>query len=546
MCNSDALAGFERKKKKDYKEEKPMKKKNRFSRLVRLFSLMLATCTLLSAAAFQTAEAAGEEPEHLTVALSGDILALDPHQTGGTPTETIKAHVFEPLITLESDGSFSPCLATSWEIEEGNSAWVFHLREGVKFHDGSDFTAEDVVASYERLINNEYGANRVGDFPGFIGAEAIDDYTVRLITDGPVGNFLNLLSYGGGAIMSSEAIETYKDDVAAHPIGTGPYQVTDFESGDHAEVEVFPDYWGDIPQIEVLRFVTVPEASTRSNMLLAQEAGFAVDIEVNDVESVDASDVAEIRYDETNRVAQIGFNLTRKPFDDPRVREAMNYAINKDLIVSGIMGGAAIVTNNVVAPNVFGYIDGDFTYDPDRAKELLAEAGYPDGFEVTLWTPQGRYYKDRETCLAVASQLAEVGITVNVEVHDWASYLSELRVPLDEGNEVEMYLLGWECYTCEAGYTLGALFTERTMPPNGWNIMFYTNPEVEDLVEQIRQTMDADARLDLIHQALEIVSADAPWIPLYTHTMISGQAENLEGVYILPTQLPRFEKAYFS
>lgn len=385
---------------------------------------------------------------------------------------------------------------------------MFYLRKGVKFHDGSDFTAEDVVASYERLINNEYGANRVGDFPGFLGAEVIDDYTVRLNTDGPVGNFLNLLSYGGGAIMSKNAIETYKDDIGANPIGTGPYQVESYASGDHAEVVVNDDYWGEIPKIEILRFVTVPESSTRTNMLLAQEAGFVVDVEVNDIESIEASKVAGIRYDDTNRVAQIGFNLTKEPFDNPLVREAMNYAIDKDLIVSGVMGGAGTVTNNVVAPNVFGYVDGDFSYNPEKAKDLLAEAGYPDGFEVSLWTPQGRYYKDKETSLAVSAQLAEVGITANVEVHDWATYLSELRVPINEGNEVEMYLLGWECYTSEASYILGALFSERTMPPNGWNTMFYTNPEVEELVTEIRHTMNADDRLELIQQALRIVSAD--------------------------------------
>lgn len=107
--------------------------------------------------------------------------------------------------------------------------------------------------------------------------------------------------------------------------------------------------------------------------------------------------------------------------------------------------------------NVYGYVDGDFTYDPNKAKELLAEAGYPDGFETTLWTPQGRYYKDKETCLAVADQLSKVGIKVNVEVHDWATYLTELRVPMDEGNQVEMYMLGWECYTQEAGYSLGGI-----------------------------------------------------------------------------------------
>lgn len=515
------------------------------STLKKLIVLALVICLTMAFAGCGGDSGDSAESNTLNIALSGDILAIDPQQTGGTPTETVKAHVFDTLVTLNSDGSFSPNLATEWEVSEDGTEWTFRLREGVKFHDGSDFTADDVVRTYERLINNEYGANRLGDFPNFLGAEKVDDYTVVLKTDGPVGNFLNLLSYGGGAIMSSDAIDTFKDDIGTNPIGTGPYKVTDWASGDHADVTVNDDYWGELPKIKNLHFVTAPEASTRTNMLLTGEAGFAVDVEANDIEEIEESGVAEIRYDDTNRVAQIGFNLEKEPFNNPLVRQAMNYAIDKEAIVSGIMNGTATVTNNVVAPNVFGYIDGDFTYDPDKAKELLAEAGYPDGFETTLWTPQGRYYKDKETCLAVADQLSKVGIKVNVEVHDWATYLSELRVPLDEGNEVEMYMLGWECYTQEAGYSLGALFTKRTMPPNGWNTMFYTNPEVESLVKEIQQSMDAEERYDLIQSALKIVSADAPWIPVYTFTMVSGEQTGLEGVYILPTQLPKFEKAYF-
>lgn len=519
-----------------------MKKETTWKKLV---VLVLTACMIMTFAGCGGDSASKDETDTLNVALSGDILAIDPQQTGGTPTETIKAHVFDTLVTLNSDGTFSPNLATEWNASKDGTEWTFKLREGVKFHDGSDFTADDVVRTYTRLINNEYGANRVGDFPNFLGAEKVDEYTVVLKTDGPVGNFLNLLSYGGGAIMSADAIDTFKDDIGNKPIGTGPYKVTDWASGDHADVTVNEDYWGDAPKIKNLHFVTAPEASTRTNMLLTGEAGFAVDIEANDIKEIDDSGVAEIRYDDTNRVAQIGFNLEKEPFNNPLVRQAMNYAIDKEAIVSGIMNGTATVANNVVAANVYGYVDGDFTYDPNKAKELLAEAGYPDGFETTLWTPQGRYYKDKETCLAVADQLSKVGIKVNVEVHDWATYLTELRVPMDEGNQVEMYMLGWECYTQEAGYSLGALFTKRTMPPNGWNVNFYTNPEVESLVSKIQQSMDSKERFDLIQKALKIVSSDAPWIPIYTFTMVSGEQVGLEGVYILPTQLPKFEKAYF-
>lgn len=187
-----------------------MKKETTWKKLV---VLVLTACMIMTFAGCGGDSASKDKTDTLNVALSGDILAIDPQQTGGTPTETIKAHVFDTLVTLNSDGTFSPNLATEWDVSEDGTEWTFKLREGVKFHDGSDFTADDVVRTYTRLINNEYGANRVGDFPNFLGAEKVDEYTVVLKTDGPVGNFLNLLSYGGGAIMSADAIDTFKDDI---------------------------------------------------------------------------------------------------------------------------------------------------------------------------------------------------------------------------------------------------------------------------------------------------------------------------------------------
>lgn len=486
-----------------------------------------------------------EHPDVFVAAISGEVLTLDPQVAAGTPAEIARMEMFESLIVQEDDGSFSPCLAESWRVSEDGTTYTFQIRQGVKFHDGSDLTADDVVATFQRLLDRAYGSARITDVPNLIAAEKVDDYTVNLINDGPVGNFLNQIAYGTGFIMSSEAIEEYKEDVGTYAVGTGPYKLVDFKSSEYVLVEANEDYWGEVPKIKQLKIVCVTEASTRVNMILTGEAQYAQDVPPQDVASIESSGIATIRYDESNRVFQVGFNLNVEPLNNKLVRQAMNYAIDKDAIITGVLGGAGSKTNNVVATNVFGYIDGKYTYDLDKAKELMKEAGYEDGFEMTIWTPNGRYYKDKDVVLAVADQLKKINITLNVEVHDWATYLSKVKTAPDE-TECSMYIFGWECYTREAGYTISTLFTKKQWAPNGWNTMYYENDELEAVNDKIMHETDQTVREGLIQEALKIIDEDAVWIPIFSYDQISAVAKDLKGVDILPTQLPVFKDAYWA
>ena len=499
-----------------------------------------------SAATSSTASAAANTPSELVIAVNGDILTLDPQIAGGTPCEIPRMHMFEALITMDLDGKFQPCLAESWETSADGKVWTFHLRKGVKFHDSTEMKAADVKRTFDRLINKEYNSGRITDFPSFASTEVVDDYTVKLTTSVPKGNFLNLLAYGAGCIMSAKAIDTYKEKLPTNVVGTGPYVLKEFIPNESVTMEINPSYWGEKPKIQKLVFKSVKEAATRVTMAETGEAGFVMDIPPQDKETINKSGKAKIREDASNRVAQIGFNQNKEPFNNVKVRQALNYAVNKDLIISGVMGGAAISTKSVVAPNVWGYIDADkYTYDPAKAKQLLAEAGYPNGFTSKLWTPQGRYFMDKETCLAVSEQLKAIGVNLEVEVIDWATYLKELKVAEEAGNKVNAYMLGWECYPREAGYTINTLFSKNSIAPKGWNTMFYSNDKLEALNTSIQSEVDSAKRLDTIHQALNTISEDAVWIPLYAYKQIAAYDTRLDGVYVYPTQIPKFEKAYF-
>ena len=479
----------------------------------------------------------------IVVALSGQVLQLDPGVPESTTQGTVNQNLYDPLYFCDAEGNFSPALATSYEVSEDGCTWTFHLREGVKFHSGKEMTADDVVATFQRIINRDDGVT-VTDFDGLVGAEKVDDYTVNLITSTPIGNFMNLIAHSTGVILNSEAIAEHGTELGTYVDGTGPYKLTEFETGDHIFMEANEDYWGDVPEIKVIQMMYVGESSTRLNMVLSGEAHFAENIADQDVEAVENSDIAVIRYDASNRVAHVGFNCTWGPFQDVRVRQAINYAVDRELLTSGTMGDSAEACDSVVADNVLGYVPGGYEYNIEKAKELLAEAGYADGFEFTLWTPDGRYLNDKKTCLAFADQLKEVGITCNVETVEWAKFLEEIRIAPAETN-CQAYFMGWECTSREAGYTLKTLFLSTVQAPEGWNTMFYANPEVDRLYEEAISTTDLEGRVALLEEAISICNADAAWTPLYVYKQISAQATGLTGIEVLPNQETRFGAAKY-
>ena len=513
----------------------------KYSKGLVVLLLITMICTFTACGNEDSGQETGSDT--LVVALSGEVMQLDPHIPESSSQGTVNRSLYDPLYYYTSEGAFDPALATDYKVSEDGCEWTFTLREGVKFHSGKEMTSEDVVATFQRIIDKADGIT-VTDFDGLIGAEAVDTYTVKLITDGPIGNFMNLLAHSTGVILNSDAIKEHGTELGTYIDGTGPYKLADFEAGDHIYLEANEDYWNEVPAIKSVQLINVKESSTRLNMILSGQAQFAVEIAAQDVEQVENSDVAKVRYDATNRVAHIGLNCNYGPFKDVKVREALNYAVDRDLITESIMGMSATAIDSVVADNVLGYVPGGYSYDIEKAKKLLAEAGYPDGFEFTLWTPDGRYLNDKDTCLTVASQLAEIGVIANVQTVDWATFLEKIRTDKDK-TEMQAYFMGWECTSREAGYTLKTLFLSSVQAPEGWNTMFYSNPDVDALYEKAIRTTDLDEREAILKEAITICNRDAAWIPCYVYQQISAEQNGLEGIEILPNQEIRFGKAHF-
>jgi ABC-type transport system substrate-binding protein len=399
-----------------------MKNKKLIITLVLLFSMLisLSGCSNDSAPENEKAgENTGAVDNKITVALSAQLLNLDPH-VSMAPSDIVKKHVFEGLTYIDLEGKVHPWLAESWEVAPDNKTWTFHLKEGVKFHDGTDFNAEAVKITFERLLDVDNGFNRRYQLTFIDQINVIDEYTVEIVTKEPYCAMENILDWSGAHIISPAAIEKYGKDIAKYPVGTGPYKVAEFVSGEHVTLEKFNEYWGEKPSLDEVKFITVPEEGTRIAMLETGEVDYIVNLSPQEINRIEENPKLTVRKDPSNRVMQLGMNITNAPLDNKKVRQALNYAVDRELILENVMGGIGIPATSVIASNVWGYAEGIFPYEynPEKAKQLLAEAGYPDGFDLTMWTTQGRYFRDKELNLAVAGMFQEIGVNAKVEVVD--------------------------------------------------------------------------------------------------------------------------------
>jgi ABC-type transport system substrate-binding protein len=473
----------------------------------------------------------------LRIAQGTDPVTLDAHRVTDSPTASVVQHIVEPLFNIShEDGSLEPGLALSGEMGDDGLSWTIRLREGVMFHDGTPFNAEAVRANLERILDPDNAITFRFLVARITEVEVEDEYTVILRTEEPFAPMLAHLTHSSIGMMSPQALESMSDEeLADNPVGTGPFTVASWTRGERIVLERNPDYWGESATIERLEFITAREDGARMVLIETGEADIAVRVPSEDIQRLDA--LNNVRVDVTTglRTIYIGFNTQAEPFNDPRVRQAMNYAINKEEIVEFILGGQARVSDAPIAPNVFGYTAaGPYEYDPERARELLAEAGYGDGLTFTFVHPTGRYMQDARIADAVRSQLAEIGVTAELQTMEWAQYLEHTNRPLEE-TDVQMFMLGWGTVTADADYGLWALFHTSEHVPAGSNRAFYSNPEVDQLLEQGR-TAEAGEREGIYADAIRILWEDAPWLYLYSESQVTAVREGVEGVIIHPAE----------
>jgi peptide/nickel transport system substrate-binding protein len=480
-----------------------------------------------ASAAFALLAAAGQAAE-LKIGLSADVTTMDPHFVAAQPNLTAQKHVFESLVQVDEHGRPGPGLAT-WRTPDPLT-WEFTLRRGVRFHDGTELTAEDVVFSLERpyTITGSPGGFVTYVRP-IVAKEIVDRYTVRLKTAAPYGALAQDLAQVLIVSKKAAAGASGADfDSGKAAIGTGPFRLVRFVRGSHLELVRHDAYWGGRVPWEKVTLRILPADPVRTAALLSGE--------LDAIEHVPAADLARLRKHPGLRLEQAvswrtiflhldqarerppgvtardGKPLARNPFQDVRVRRALSLAINRSAITERVMEGLGIPAGSVVSPSVFGHnpkVAPD-PYDPQRATKLLAEAGYPEGFALTIATPNNRYINDEQVAQAVAQMLARVGIAARVEAMPLAVYFGRAR-----NREFGVALLGWGSLAADLALRSLAATANPDKGHGAWNWGGYSNPQLDRLVEQSLSSVDPAKREALAREAAALAASDLAFIPLH-------------------------------
>jgi len=472
-------------------------------RLTALLAVLLVVGLLGATMAGCRSGASG--PVEVVVAQGIDLRGWDIHRHNNTATEAIHCNVFDYLVRRDQDMNIGPCLATSWD-QVDETTWRFHLREGVKWHDGREFTAEDVKFTLERVASPDTGAElREHWFYRTIReVRVVDPHTVDIITDGPDPILLNrLCRLGSGMLPAHYIAEVGWEGFEEKPIGTGAYKFVEWIKDDRVVLEANPDYWGERAQVDRVVFRAIGDDSTRVAELLTGGVDIAADIPPQEWANVGESEGAELKPVGSQRVMLLvtrmgpGFKTS-----DQRVREAIDYAIDEGALVEHILSGAGTPCRTRVTPGNFGAhpdLYDTYLYDLDRARQLLAEAGYgPDNpCEITFHAPAGRYLMDKEIALAIGGMLEEAGFRVNLQILEWGAF-SDLRKANKHG---ELYLIAYGNSLWDADLALNVMRPSYDDGHYG-----FVNDEYESLLDAAAAEMNAEKRAGMYRRCQEIVA----------------------------------------
>ncbi len=492
---------------------------------------LLRVCALAAALAVAMG-AAVAGAQDLTVGLSASVTSIDPHFHNLTPNSNVAAHIFDRLILKDEHQRLIPGLATEWKAID-DTTWEFKLRHGVKFHDGSEFTAADVVATLKRVpwVPNSPSSFRIYT-QGVASWEVLDPYTIRFKT--ATAYPLLPLDLSSVFIVSKKAEQAPTGDFNSGraAIGTGPFRFVEFVPGDHIALERNDDYWGPKPAWKHVTLKIIPNNSARVAALLAGD--------VQIIEQVPSIDYAKLKSNPDVSISQIvgnrliylaldsfrdqspfvtdkeGAVLPNNPLKDVRVRRALSKAINRQAIVDRIMDGLAIPAGGLLPEGFFGVSPKlkPEPFDPEGARKLLTEAGYPNGFGMTIHGPNDRYLNDEKILQAVGPMFSRVGVDTKVDTKPWATYVSQASAPT---YAYSVMLFGWGADTGEVSSPLRSLIAtvDKAAGMGGSNRGRYSNPKVDELLKTALATVDDAKRDKLLQQATEVAIADQGIIPLH-------------------------------
>jgi peptide/nickel transport system substrate-binding protein len=474
-----------------------------------------------------------------------DATTLDPHNTTDTESDQVIHMVYDTLLAFDDEMKIVGRLAERWQVAADGVTWTFALKSGVRFHDGSPLTADSVRRNFARVLDPVQKHKRLPLFEMIDRVEVVDHTTVRIVTKYPFGAFEPTMAHISAAIVNPAVADRFGADFGTRAdatSGTGPYRVARWRKDLEIELERVDDHWRGRAATRRLIYRPVPEAAAR---VLALEAG---DVDVisrvppTELKRLEASDRVTVLRTVSIGAQQFRFNLTKKPLDDRRVRQAISYAIDRRAIIDTLAAGFATPSTSALSSIMRGYVNlGEIPHDPDKARALLKEAGYPNGFRTRIATTP-RYPMGVELAEAIAAQLEHVGILAEIDVYDWGTMVGFWQGLRPEQNPQQIFIMGAGASTADADWGLRPIF--QTAPTNENNYGYYSNAEFDRTIQAAMRETDATKRQALYRRAQEIVYLEDPgaiWV--YDNYYIVATRKGVEGVRTSPLGVVTFERA---
>jgi peptide/nickel transport system substrate-binding protein len=520
-------------------EEKMMKLVNHARKHILLQISMIGLLLLAGIAGAAT------PPNVLVVGQIAEPKSLDPHAVTAVNDFRILMNIFDGLVQYKSGTlQVQPALAESWEISDDGLVYTFALRSGVKFHDGSDFNAEAVKFNFDRMLDESHPYHNTGPFPlsFFFSAikevKAVDTLTVQFTLDAPFAPFLSNLAYPTGLIVSPDAVMKHGNDFGRNPVGSGPFKFAKWESNSHVIVERNEGYWGGAPALEAVVFRPITDANTRVAEMLSGGIDMMVEVPPDNLQEMAKDPSFQIHEQAGPHLWFLILNAKEGPFKDKRVRQAINYAINKEAIVDNILQGTAIVAAGPTPPAFAWAYNNDLTpysYDPEKAKALIKEAGFENA-ELTFYVTEGGSGMLDPVAMGTSIQadLAKVGLKVKIETYEWNTFLGKVNPGLE--GKADMAEMAWMTNDPDTLPFL-ALRTAAWPDKGGFNSGYYSNPEVDDLLEKARTSTDQAERAELYKKMQTIVYDDAPWAFIANWKQNAVTSSNVKNFKLEPSFL---------
>lgn len=526
----------------------------------RILALMLASAMVFSLAACGGGSTSGDKKEtdsapentgavteipagesvsqdaEIVAAVNVDFTTLDPLDTSDTLSGDVQRMLYDGLFGFDKDMNIVPMLATEYEANDDATEYVFKLRQGVSFSDGTPWNADAAKANFDRWADKDLGLKRTTFLCNTLkSCEVVDEYTIKVTLNNPFGAFINNLAHPATVCVSPTLIAKGSEACAEEACGTGQYTFTEWVPGEYLKVELKKDWWGyeaglaeSDAGFKSVTFKPVTESATRVAMIQSGDAQMIWPVPAENIDALKGDSNVVIGAEEGIVVRYLMMNNQKAPFNDVRVRQAINYAINKDAYCAVVKNGYATPAKSVIGSAVQFYKANDpYPYDIEKAKQLLADAGYPDGFTTSIMFSNTT--ANTKQCEFIKQQLEQVGI--KVELNGMESAIVNEKVqgnyPSGAEAEVEMYVIGWSPSTGDADWGIRPLLAIESEPPMSYNICYYENEEVDQLLKDGLNTADVEARKAAYEKAQDIIWEESPLVCLASDMNTWANAKNI-------------------